>query len=166
MLKRHQILQGDIVHHLIDGFVDAAVDLHRDALALPLAEFRAGLQTGYRRQAALDGTEDEPDGVFLRRAVELISALGAAACPKIAALDQRRHDLLQIFDGDILPFRDGFQGDAVLLRMQGDVQHHSQGVTAAGGKFQIGSLPQVLFLIYDRNSRKSSVNLMPGPQTG
>ena len=56
-------------------------------------------------------------------------------------LRELKGDLLQILFGYFFALRRILQGHIALALVDGDVQHHAQGIAALGGDFHIGQLP-------------------------
>src|SRR5688572_26270763 len=126
---RHEVAEGQAVHHLRHGFRDLVPQLGQlvagAAVAAPL---RRRLEGG----ATLHRAQHRAHRDLLRRLREVIAARGAALGGEQARPLEREQHLLQVALRNGLPRRDLLDGNEPALAAHRQVQHRLAGVFALG----------------------------------
>ena len=141
-----QLFQRDAVDVLVDDLVQPGPEGQGEALLGHGTLVGLAAQAGDGGHAALDGAQDLASGVVGGGFGQAVAALTAALALHEADPCQRRHDLLQIFQAQVLPLADLLQRDGSARRVAGQLGHQPQGIAAFCRKFHSVAL-LVRFLV-------------------
>src|SRR5688572_21067891 len=126
---RHEVAEGEPVHHLRHRFRDLVPQL---AQLVAGAAVAPPLRGGFEGGAAFHGAQDSAYRDLLRRLREVIAARGAALGGEQPGTLERQQHLLQVALRNGLPRRDLLDGDEPALAMHREIQHRLDGVLALG----------------------------------
>ena len=142
-----QLFQCDAVDILVDHLVQPRPERQGEALLGHGALVGLAAKAGDGGHAALNGAQDLTGGVVGGGLGQAVAALTAPLALDEAHAGQRGDDLFQIFQAQVLPLADLFQGDGGARCVAGQLGHQPQGVAALCGKFH-GLLSLFLPLVY------------------
>ena len=118
--------------YVIDNAVYGCIYLFPDPESHTFGSSRTGvfleLKAGYGCKAALGQAEYHTNGIILRSFRQHISAACASYASDIACFSEYRHDLLQIFYADRLPFCYIFQRYELTFLAHCKVEHEPQRI--------------------------------------
>jgi hypothetical protein len=133
----HDIRQRYAVHVPFYGMIQPLPKRERDTFPGAGTAIRGILKAGDNRQISLNAAQNIACPVLTRVAGKLVTPAIAPGAFEEMRLAQRADNLLQIFNGNPLPFGYVLKGNksaGVILRQ---IKHYTQGITAFCGYFHL-----------------------------
>lgn len=126
----HQIFQRHAVNILLNNTVKSLPEWKRGTIIAARAFIGRILQAGDHRKISLHSAQNVPNSIILWASRKSVPASVSSRAFKVARLAQHAYDLLHIFNGNILSFRNVPEWDKIPCMVLCQIQHNSQRIAA------------------------------------